>query len=130
MPERAREIAFQIRAQSPAPAQPAPLTDSRAALRCGRARTPRSSPALVTSRYNFDNFVTESKISPGDVIINRSIVLCSKYKWCSHGEVFCVLSAPDCKGEDAEDTFTGLKVLKHSYGELLNKGLDLNSMKR
>lgn len=41
-----------------------------------------------------------------------------------------VLSAPDCKGEDAEDTFTGLKVLKHSYGELLNKGLDLNSMKR
>ncbi|PZC86839.1 hypothetical protein B5X24_HaOG201698 [Helicoverpa armigera] len=90
MPERAREIAFQIRAQSPAAAAP-PLTDSRAALRRGRART---SPALVTSRQHFDNFVTESMISSGD-------------------------SAPDCEGEDAEDTFTGLKVLKHSYGELL-----------
>lgn len=84
----------------------------------------------MTSRYNFDNLVTKSKISSGDVIINKSIVLCSKDQWCSNSEVISELSALDCKGEDAEDTFTGLKVIKHSYGELLKKGLDLNSMRR
>ncbi|CAB3254464.1 unnamed protein product [Arctia plantaginis] len=92
MPERAREIAFQIQAQRlrtrRAPIRnrasrlthrrprPAPLlaelvnslTPTQLCDAAARALTPTSS-ALVTSRCNFDNFIIKSIISSGDVII-------------------------------------------------------------
>lgn len=42
----------------------------------------------------------------------------------------CGLSASDCKGEESEDTFTGLKVVQHSFGLLLYKGLGLFSSEK
>ncbi|CAB3221727.1 unnamed protein product [Arctia plantaginis] len=109
MPERAREIAFQIQAQR--------LRTRRAPIRNRASRLTHRRPRPAPLLAELVNSLTPTQLCDAAaraLTPTSSALVTSRY----------------CKGEDAEDTFTGLKVLKHSYGELLNKELDLKSMKR